>query len=89
MHKDMNNYGLCINSLYILSKYQHMGIGSRVFSFVREYCQNNGIHNFYNSCNTHNTKAKNFYAKMGSVIFFEDSGHADKAEDQCYFKYTL
>lgn len=87
-HK-MNKNGLYLNSLYVLSKYQKFGIGSRVFMFLRQYCLDRGIECFYNSCNAYNTSAKNFYIKMSGKIIHEDSGHDEKVEDQIYFEYKV
>jgi ribosomal protein S18 acetylase RimI-like enzyme len=87
--RSTEDLGLYLYSLYILPAYQQKGIGARVFGFVREYCKNNGIHKFRNACNMHNAKAKIFYTKMGGTITLEDSGHPNKAEDQCYFEYIL
>ena len=88
-HGSYKDFELCLNSLYILKYYQGRGIGSRIFAFVKDYCRNNGINKFFNACNTHNIKAKAFYKEMGGILTFEDSGHTDKAEDQCYFEYIL
>ena len=88
-HQRMKKYGLHLKSLYILSKYQNMGIGSRVFMFLGQYCIVHGIKNFYNSCNSHNTHARDFYMKNGGRMFYENSGHDEKVEDQCYFEYII
>jgi GNAT superfamily N-acetyltransferase len=88
-HGSYKDFELCLNSLYILKDYQGRGIGSRVFAFVKDYCRNKGINKFFNACNSYNTKAKAFYKEMGGILTFEDSGHTDKAEDQCYFEHIL
>jgi len=81
--------GLHLNSLYILSRYQRMGIGRMVMSFMRQYCAERNIKCFYHSCNTHNRQAIEFYTKMGGRLIHEDSGHKEKIEDQSYFEYDI
>jgi len=81
--------GLHLNSLYILSRYQKMGIGKTVISFIKQYCTERNINCFYHSCNTHNRQAIEFYTKMGGRLIHEDSGHKEKIEDQSYFEYDI
>jgi len=88
-YQNMKEYDLYLKSLYILSKFQNLGIGSNVFQFVRSYCIERGFTTFFNSCNTHNVNAKEFYEKMGGELFFENSGHDNKIEDQSFFKYVV
>lgn len=87
--KVMENYGLCLHSLYVRTAYQNLGIGSRVFSFIRNYCLEKSIRRFTNSCNTHNIKARDFYLHMGGKPVHEDSGHAEYIEDQIFFEYRI
>lgn len=86
---DENRYELHLNSLYVLSRYQRMGIGRTVISFIRQYCTERNFKSFYNSCNTHNKEAIKFYTRMGGRLFHEDSGHKEKIEDQSYFEYDI
>ena len=87
--ESLGRIGLRLNSLYILSEYQKKGIGTNVFSYIREYCSKKNITFFYNSCNMHNSKAIEYNKKMGGRIVYEDSGHEEKFEDQIYFEYRI
>jgi GNAT superfamily N-acetyltransferase len=87
--KIMENYGLYLHSLYVRSAYQNLGIGRRVFDFIRNHCKEQNIGSFTNSCNPHNTKARDFYLHMGGKPVHEDSGHAHKIEDQIFFEHRV
>lgn len=85
----LGDFEMCINSLYILQKCQRSGIGSKVFEFIKNYCKENKITKFFNGCNYYNTKAQNFYEKMGGILFDKDLNHEDKSEMQVYYKYEV
>jgi len=78
-----------LNSLYIISKYKHKGIGTKVFEFIKNHFKKIGVTEFYNGCNYHNIEAQNFYKKMGGTIFKKDIGHTNKEENQVYFYYKI
>ena len=83
------DFQLCLNSLYFLPAYQGMGLGSRVFAHMRQVCRERGLHKFFCTCNIHNKKAQGFYEKMGGIVGCIDGNHADKADDQMYFEFTI
>lgn len=78
-----------MQSLYILSDYQRMGIGSRALKIVHNYCRNNGYKIFYCNCNPHNRTARAFYCSKGGVVIERDEGHNDKQEDQITFEFDV
>jgi predicted acetyltransferase len=77
----------CINSLYILDKYQRKGIGREVFKYINDYCASNNINKYFVNCNKYNEKALGFYLKMGGVITKLDDSEMDKASHQYYIEY--
>lgn len=88
-HVPLKDHTFCLNALYFLPEYRGKGLGSRVFSMIREICKERGIPKFFNGCNTHNLPARAFYQKMGGVVDVICDGHENLAEDQMYFEYDL
>ncbi len=78
---------LHIQSLYILKEHQREGIGTRVFSFIREYCRINGLKEFTCNCNEHNLSARGFYEHLGGKIIRIETGHENKREDQITYLF--
>lgn len=83
------DFSICLNSLYILPEYQRKGIGSKAFNIINDYCRINHINKFYNQCNLHNTKALDFYERMGGIIGHENICNNEKIEDTLWFEYFL
>lgn len=80
---------LYLKSLYLLPGYQGKGLGRRIMSLLREVCQKSEYTGLYNHCNVHNLAARAFYERMGGRLTGIDTGHANKAEDQCRYDYEL
>lgn len=78
-----------LKSLYLLPGYQRKGLGRRILEQLKEDCRRLGYTRFYNHCNQHNLPARAFYEKMGGKLVAIDSGHSNKAEDQCRYEYDL
>ncbi len=70
----------CLNSLYLLPPYQHMGLGRRIFAQVRQAARERKLDSFFCGCNVHNLPARRFYEKMGGVVGEIDDGHENLAE---------
>lgn len=86
LYKD---FFICLNSLYILPKFQRKGIGSKSIKLVKDYCKINSINKFYNQCNAHNIEGINFYTRIGGTIGNEDLSNINKIEDTVWFEYYL
>ncbi len=76
-------------SLYLLSTYQHLGLGKRIFSAVCGYGKAHGHSKLYLECSPHNRNAVGFYLHMGGNIAAMDCGHENPQEDSYYFEFTL
>ncbi|MBQ6479162.1 MAG: GNAT family N-acetyltransferase [Erysipelotrichaceae bacterium] len=81
--------GLHIQSLYVLKEYQKNGIGKKVFSFLRQYCEKNGLDHFTWECNQHNYNARAFYEHMGGINIKENVGHENKRDDQITYSFKI
>ena len=84
---DYKDFSFCLNSLYLLPPYQHMGLGRRIFAQVRQAARERKLDSFFCGCNVHNLPARRFYEKMGGVVGEIDDGHENLAEDQMYFEF--
>ena len=83
------DFAFCLNSLYFLPDYQHIGLGGRAFALAAAECRRRGYEKFFCGCNAHNHNARAFYAHMGGVLGAESDGHKNKAEDQVYYEFYL
>jgi len=83
------DFAFCLNSLYFLPEYQHIGLGRRAFALAAEECRSRGYEKFFCGCNAHNHNARGFYKHMGGVLGAESVGHKNKAEDQVYYEFYL
>lgn len=83
------DFAFCLNSLYFLPEYQHIGLGRRAFALVAAECRRRGYEKFFCGCNAHNRSARAFYEHMGGVLGAESAGHKNKAEDQVYYEFYL
>ena len=86
-HGGYKDFSFCLNSLYLLPPYQHMGLGRRIFAQVRQAARERKLDSFFCGCNVHNLPARRFYEKMGGVVGEIDDGHENLAEDQMYFEF--
>ncbi len=78
-----------IQSLYLLKKYQHQGIGKRVFNHIKAYFAEHNIKQFECHCNTHNTPAQQFYRAMGGRETARSYNHINKRDDQITYLFTI
>ena len=86
-HGGYKDFSFCLNSLYLLPPYQHMGLGRRIFAQVRQAARERKLDSFFCGCNVHNLPARRFYEKMGGVVGEIDDGHENLAENQMYFEF--
>ena len=86
-HGGYKDFSFCLNSLYLLPPYQHMGLRRRIFAQVRQAARERKLDSFFCGCNVHNLPARRFYEKMGGVVGEIDDGHENLAEDQMYFEF--
>ena len=86
---EYKQFSVCLNALYLLPEYQHMGIGRQVMAFLTTWCRERNYRAFYNSCNLHNHQARAFYEAMGGILGEIDAGYEDRGADQCYYEYTV
>ena len=78
---------LYVQSLYLLSEFHGKGIGKAAFAFIRSFCKENGIENFYLGCHPQNEKALGFYHKMGGTITSRDEGHKNNRENNVKIEF--
>lgn len=78
---------LYVQSLYLLENFRGKGIGKTAFGFIRSFCRENGIKNFYLGCHPQNEKALGFYQKMGGTITARDEGHENNRENNVKIEF--
>ena len=83
------DFGVCMDSLYLLPEVQGKGVGREIMKFVRKQCRKMGYSKFYHSCNPHNHRARAFYTAMGGQVGYRDDQNQDPAWDQWYYEYRL
>lgn len=80
---------LYVQSLYLLEPFRRKGIGTEVFSKIRNFCRKNGIQNFYLGCQPENKNALAFYEKMGGTITARDEGHENNNENSVRIEFSI
>ncbi len=83
------NFGFCLNALYFLPPWQGRGFGRQAFGMAAAECRRRGFDRFFCGCNAHNHKARAFYGHMGGHLGAARLGHANRAEDQVYFEFSI
>ena len=56
-----------IREIYVKSEYKHMGVGSKIFSYVLNYFRSNNKQKLYLGVFEKNDSARKFYEKMGGI----------------------
>lgn len=80
---------LYVQSLYLLEPFRRKGIGTEVFSYIRNFCREAEIQKFYLGCNPENKNALAFYEKMGGTITSRDEGHENKNENSVKIEFFV
>lgn len=80
---------LYVQSLYLLPEFRGKGIGKTAFTFIRSFCREKGIENFYLGCHPQSEKALGFYLKMGGIITARDEGHENNRENSLKIEFTV
>ena len=80
---------MMLQSLYILDKYQHQGIGQVAMDFVKRYCRENGVASFQCHCLPENWNARKFYEKMGGKIIGEDMDNEESWMNSVIYQFTV
>ena len=80
---------LYVQSLYLLEDFRRKGIGTKVFSFIRNFCLERKISRFYLGCHPQNKNALAFYEKMGGTITSRDEGHENNNENHVTIEFTI
>ena len=80
---------LYVQSLYLLEPFRRKGIGTEVFSFIRNFCRKNKINKFYLGCQPENKNALAFYEKMGGTITARDECHKNNIENSLRIEFSL
>ncbi len=75
--------------LYVLQEFQGQGIGKKLFDFAKEKLYKLNQKHFMIYCNKYNTKAHNFYKKMGCKIIEIEPDNPDKSLPQIKFIYNF
>lgn len=78
-----------IGLLYLLKDYQGMGIGRELFNIAYNNIKEKGYDVFFISCNKYNTKAQEFYKRMGGIVDQIDDDNIDKSIPQVKFLYKI
>ena len=78
-----------IGLLYLLRDYQRNGIGRELFNLASNGIKENGYDEFFIACNKYNTKAQEFYKKMGGEVICIDEDNEDKSVPQMRFLYKI
>ena len=73
---------ISVNALYLISDFQHRGLGRQVWQEIERRVKQAGFTVFGCRCNEHNERALAFYRRQGGVEIARESGHADCSEDQ-------
>lgn len=80
---------ITLQSLYIMSEYQHQGIGKQAFDFVIKYCKDNNAHSFICHCVPDNWNARRFYEKMGGKIVGEDVDNEESWMNSVIYQFDF
>ena len=80
---------ISVNALYLISDFQHRGLGRQVWQEIERRVKQAGFTVFGCRCNEHNERALAFYFRQGGVIIARESGHADRSEDQISLLFQL
>lgn len=80
---------ITLQSLYIITEYQHQGIGKQAFDFVIEYCKRNNVHSFICHCVPENHNARLFYERMGGKIVAEDLGNDESWMNSVVYQFDF
>ncbi len=78
-----------IGLLYLLKKYQHMGLGTALFNLAKEKIEQSHADRFFISCNKYNLPAQNFYLKCGGKPIQVDHDNEDRSLPQIKFEYQI
>ncbi len=88
-YRPYKDYAQEIGLLYLLSNYQRHGIGTQLFNIGYNGIKDKGYDEFFISCNKYNTKAQEFYKRMGGEIINVDEDMEDKSYPQMTFLYKI
>lgn len=80
---------ISVNALYLISDFQHRGLGRQVWQEIERRVKQAGFTVFGCRCNEHNERALTFYRRQGGVEIARESGHADRSEDQISLLFHL
>lgn len=78
---------MTLQSLYIVSEYQHQGIGRAAFDFIKQYCMKNHASTFICHCVPENAGAREFYERMGGTLIGEDMDNAESWINSVVYRF--
>ena len=96
--KDKKNIGyltlrksnvMILQSLYIRKEYQHQGIGTEAFDFIKGYCVENNVQSFVCHCVPENYGARVFYEKMGGKVIGQDLENEESWMNSIIYRFTF
>ena len=77
-------------ALYVKYEYKHKGVGTKLFSYVKEEFKKMNKHKMILWCLKENENAKKFYTKMGGKVVAEkDIEFGGKLYKEVAFLYSL
>ena len=88
-YRPYKNYEQEIGLLYLLKEYQRQGIGKELFNIAYNKIKSNGYNKFFIFCNKYNSRAIEFYKKIGGIIDCIDEDNHDKSISQVTFVYSI
>lgn len=83
------DFAFRLHSLYLLPPYQGKGLGKQLFLQARDACRDMGYGKMFLDCHPDNTKALQFYMRMGGIAAFTDGGHENPQEDTCTLEFDF
>ncbi len=78
-----------IGLLYLLKKYQRMGLGTALFNLAKDIIGQHHVDRFFVSCNKYNLSAQKFYLKCGGKPIYVDPDNDDHSLPQVKFEYRI